>query len=200
MAPDRDLTESDLEAFLEGSADLRGLQILHVAFALGIFLFAVLILALFSSGVLEGPRGPGGGKDASFLSILSLVHALLACASWALAFPLFRAGLARGGFRAPARDPAGDSVSPGAAGTPGETVAVFVQRLRGASLLRLAILEGPALFGLVICLVAASEGVLGDAPVYWLNSLSALLFLLFAGIAFPSRSRILALFRNQQGI
>lgn len=51
-----------------------------------------------------------------------------------------------------------------------------VEAVQGAYIVRAAMREGPALMGLVACLMGAGNGALRDQPAYWANALPALLF------------------------
>ncbi|HJQ96936.1 MAG TPA: hypothetical protein VJ826_01420 [Candidatus Polarisedimenticolaceae bacterium] len=72
----------------------------------------------------------------------------------------------------------------------------WVQAQQTATIMRLGFLEGPALFGLVVCIQAVFAGVLPRYGVYWLN-LASLAVLLAVGIAtLPTRERLVAWFER----
>lgn len=52
--------------------------------------------------------------------------------------------------------------------------------------LRLAFREGTAILGLVVCFLAAGNGVLRAYPAYWVNAAPAALFLFFLWARWPS--------------
>ena len=62
--------------------------------------------------------------------------------------------------------------------------------LRGAAILRLAMLEGCALFGVVICLLGVVLEAATQHPWIWANAASAALFLIFAVLTFPTAERL----------
>lgn len=55
-----------------------------------------------------------------------------------------------------------------------------------AFILRLALREGAAMLGLVVCFLAARNGVLRAYPAYWVNAAPAALFLFFLWARWPS--------------
>jgi hypothetical protein len=69
--------------------------------------------------------------------------------------------------------------------------------IRSSSIVRLALLEVPAMFGLTICFMAAIQGVLQQYPFYWINMVSTLVFEVIIYIEFPSRQKLEALFREK---
>ncbi len=86
-----------------------------------------------------------------------------------------------------------------AAGEQGEesiaTRCVGIQR--SGLVVRLAMMEGPAIFGLVVCLIATLDGVLQSNPQYWANLLGTAILLLYGGATLPSKERLLAWFERR---
>jgi hypothetical protein len=72
----------------------------------------------------------------------------------------------------------------------------FLLIYQRAALVRLALLEGAALFGLVVCFLVAGSGQLRTDPLLALNALSALYLLLVAGASFPTEDRLRAKWRE----
>ena len=79
-----------------------------------------------------------------------------------------------------------------------DPVRIFLALVSMASIIRLAMMEAPALFGIVICLLAVFGEGLDDQPVYWLNLASVVLFLFYLAASFPTRERVLELLRRKQ--
>jgi len=153
-----------------GDVELRAMQVVQVALMAGVLFFGLVVAVLAIRPQTVGAAPP---TPAATLSLLSLVHGAMALGAWAVAFLLHGALLRR-------------AVADEAAGTGADALAA----LRKAMLVRLALLEGPALFGLVVCLLAALGGALRATPIYWLNALSALAFLAIAVLSFPTRERV----------
>ena len=181
-----DIEEKDFEALLVEGGNLRGMQILQGAFAAGVAGFAMIVVVLHVVGM--GPEEPVPAAENCMLPILTLVHAVVTLSSWALAFVLFPMLLRQGGrsqgSRSPesAEDPAGR----------------LLGNLRGATILRAAILEAAALLGLIVCLLGVLQGEIAENPLYWLNGLSAFAFIVFAVLTFPTEERLLDLLRRMK--
>lgn len=79
----------------------------------------------------------------------------------------------------------------------GEGAARLLDLVRTAYILRLAILEAPAMLGLVVCLLATMNGALASRPALWLNALPAALLVAFSLATFPTRDRLLFLVRER---
>ena len=80
---------------------------------------------------------------------------------------------------------------------PGEVVAQGLILLRGAQVLRLALLEGVALFGLVVLFLAAGSGVLWDEPYLLLNGVGTALCLAVGALTFPTEAGVRAFVRQR---
>ena len=75
-------------------------------------------------------------------------------------------------------------------GAPAMTPDGILIAIRLASIVRLAIMEGIAFLGLVICFIGAQSGILHRFPEYWLNSLSSIILIGFVVFDFPTRERL----------
>jgi len=69
--------------------------------------------------------------------------------------------------------------------------------IRNAAIIRLAILEGSALFGVAVCLVAVTSGALESSPEYWLNALPVLVLLIASQLTFPTEERLARMFEQR---
>lgn len=144
---------------------LTELRVLHVALMLGVLLFLGVVLALHLLSVRQD------AADAAIPDALSVVHAALFLAATAVGLALTR--------RRPAP-------APDAAGRAANALAV----VRRAHIAGLVLLEGAALFGLVVCLLAVLQGAMQDQPLYWLNLLSTGVFLAVTAATIPTRDRV----------
>lgn len=68
--------------------------------------------------------------------------------------------------------------------------------VEGACILRMALVEGPALFGTVVVLLAVLQGALQEQPLYWANTASTAVLLVASVLAFPTRGRLSAMVRR----
>ena len=75
----------------------------------------------------------------------------------------------------------------------------YVAVLFSAHIIRAAVLEGSALFGTIICMLAYLEGAHRNPPVYWLNLCTYFCFAAFFVWAFPTKDRLESLFRKKCG-
>ena len=176
-------TAAELDAAL-GDQDVTQLRVITLALMGGVVAFTVLAV-VFAAG--QDAVDPGLRAESPLLPILSIVHAGLFVGCLA-ARRFVGPAILRG--RLPTRPPArihGQGRAPADADAAGRAV----QRLKGAHLTGLALLEGPALFGLTILVVAASQNALAAQPLYALNVFSTVVFLVLATLHFPSRERLL---------
>ena len=159
--------------------ELRHLQTLQAALTAGILVFLLVVLVI-ANGNGAGTRVPGKASLQS-LTLLTYIHLAFAVCSLTLAPLLFARRLGRQ-----------DSASAPGSGMqdPALISSQDLARLRSAVILRLALWEWPALFGLVVLLLAAYRGALASHPLYWINVLSALIFIALAVMTFPTRDRI----------
>lgn len=149
--------------------DLRMLQMVTVGMMSGVTGFLAVVL------IVAGTAAPASllPGDEQTVNILSLLHVVVAGLCYALVGPV-SARLLR-------PQPAGGDDS--GDGFP-------VGRLRPAMIVRLALMEAPAFVGLAVCLIGGITGLLQGRPVYWLNLVSAAVFLTYALMTFPTRTRI----------
>jgi hypothetical protein len=140
--------------------DVRALQVLQLALAVGLVLFWGTILFL-SQTVRVAP------KDGALrlVMILSGAHVLVALSSWTAS--VFLSDLGLRGRELP-----------------------IMGRLRAATIVRSALFEGAALMGAVVCMMAVRLGVAPEATWVWLNGTSSLVFLAVVMATFPTRERL----------
>jgi hypothetical protein len=78
------------------------------------------------------------------------------------------------------------------AGAKGQGVPALLEAARTAFIVRLALLEAPALFGIALCFLASPNGPPRN-PMVWLGLLPAGLFVVLSAMSFPNRERLAAL-------
>lgn len=144
-------------------ADVRGLQVLQLALGAGPVLFWVVIGVLAQAPRPAQPEAPAS-DPLQLIVLLSAVHAFMAPTQW------FLGTLLHGRALASAQPP--------------------MQRLRQATIIRLAMFEAPALLGAVVCLLAVQLDVAGRAPWVWFNAASTLMLLGLVVGTFPARERV----------
>jgi hypothetical protein len=78
-----------------------------------------------------------------------------------------------------------------------DVAASLVAVMRTAKIMEIAVIEGPAFFGMVICLMAVTNQVMAGHPLYWINSVSYLVLVYRIYTDFPTRERVLEAFRSR---
>jgi len=77
--------------------------------------------------------------------------------------------------------------------TPAEKAIYFI---RASMLLRTALFEGSAFFGLAALMIAATSGFLLSFLWIWINVLPLVVFIALIVITFPTKNRVLRIFEN----
>lgn len=156
-------------------------QVIHGGVIASAIMFAAAVFYVAST-----TPSPSDFESLAKLDLLSMMHVLMATACYLLAKVVFDRQ-----FRTDHESP---SISTGAAALPAEAAADGIRFLRKAIIIRLALMEAPAFFGLTICLVAALNGVLHEHPRYWANAWPAIILIVFIITTFPTSDRLMATF------
>ena len=202
------LFELEVNEFAESirnAPELYAQRLLYAALAIGSLMFAGIIVFLGLSGSDQPtavPMGtpppspspsPTSAGDEDIVRLLSFVHAatlaLCVIAGSAAKNALLRADKLETRLKRPLHLPHG---------TVDDPARIFLNLVTGATLVRLATLEAPALLGLVICLIAHLNDILVDHPIYWLNTGSTVLLIGYIVLNFPSQANIVELFRSKK--
>ena len=163
--------------------DIRGMQILNAAFIAGLLMFVgVTIFLYFTAAEPKAPRN--GEASPEFLQLLSITNAVVFILSSAAGFFIFRSRLA--------------PIAKACSDSPHASPIDFLGELRGAFILRLAMLEGPGLLGTVVCFFGVTGSEIHDHPIYWLNLLSPIATITFMGVTFPTQEKLSRLFLDEE--
>ncbi len=160
-------------------------RLIHAAIMVGPMLFSMIIIALASQQTGELAPLP---SDVEIIDTLSMVHAGIVLAAFLLSSYLSAV-----------------LFSPDRLGNEEELTTAemlaskCVALQRAAAIARLAILEGAALFGLTICLLAVVNHVMQTEPLYWFNAASTVFFLVYAVTVFPTRESLVGWFDRAFG-
>ncbi len=146
--------------------EVRALGVLQAALGAGPLMFWAVIVAMSQVPELQG-KAPEPGQ-VQLVTLLSAVHAFMCLSCWTLGVLLFQRTLAT---EVPARGG-------------------LMARLRAATILRLALFEGPALLGAVTCFLALQFGAARELPLVWLNAISTFVLLFMVVGTFPTRARV----------
>ena len=169
---------SDRETFHE--EDIRGMQILNAAFIAGLLMFVGVTIFLYFTAA--EPKVPQGGEAS--LQLLSITNAVVFILSSAAGFFIFRSRLT--------------PIAKACSDSPRASPIDFLGEIKGAFILRLATLEGPGLFGTVVCFLGATGSEIHDHPIYWLNLLSPIAAITFMGVTFPTQEKLSRLFLDEE--
>jgi hypothetical protein len=150
----------------EGLTPIKQAQIIQYAMMAGVAVFVGLVLLM---AYQKGANASQANEQAlSFLRKMTFFHAFLFMVTWSASQPL------RLVVEKNAKVP--ENATP-------EKAAIL--RWQAGRLIELALREGAAFFGLVVCVLGIQNGALAARPIYWVNALSAILFLLYAAVTFP---------------
>ena len=72
----------------------------------------------------------------------------------------------------------------------------YFRAIRKATIVRLALMEGGALYGLVVCTLAVMNGTMHEYPVFWINLAGAVAMLLSISWNFPTRERVIKVYEK----
>lgn len=172
--------------------NIRVFQIIHGAIALGVIMFMGIVFFLYSSQ--SAPSGPRELKDAyDLIKVLTLAHIMLAAGVYTVARVVFNLLLGpsalQGGLIKEIKDAQGRIIT-----NNGEKILAMI---RSALIVRLAMIEAPALFGLVICMIGITNGTIYETPSIWLNGITACILIGFVILTFPNKERLEEIFNSR---
>lgn len=150
-------------------SDIQPLRTVLFALMMGVAIFYGVIGFLYSN------TPPTPNEDVSLIRYLSYLHIVLFGSMWLIRPLLFVKMMAQA-----AKVPPESAIAP----------------IRTAFIVRAALSESLALFGGVICLLAATSGVLEAHPVYWLNMLSGFIFIWNTYQEMPDEFRLTVLYQE----
>lgn len=162
------LTVADIHLSLSG-AYIKSLQVFHFAFAMGVLAFFFVVLFAY----LQNPAAPNAG-DTSLMDLLTFAHLVYALVAYGGSVLVHRTIVSR-------------ALADGVRMYSAERA---LAGLRTASVVRLAIMEAVAFFGLVALFLSIQTGTLQANPFYWVNLFSTVVLFAFVGWSFPSRERL----------
>lgn len=172
--------------------NIRVIQIIHGAIALGVILFMGVVAFVYFSPTEHA--GQYELKDAyDLIKVLTLAHIMIAAGVYTVARVVFNLLLGpsalQGGVAKEMKDAQGRAII-----NSGEKLMTMI---RSALIVRLAMFEAPALFGLVICLIAITNGTIYETPAIWLNSVTAFILIGFVILTFPNKEKLEELFNTR---
>ena len=180
---------SEFQQALTQSAVIA-LKVIQGALGAGIIFFGVVIFVLSQqTGTWSELPDP---SILSLLQILTVAHIVLGLIM-ALAAPIiFKAIVNERKVETFGTRYTGNSI--GSDLSVGEKCLAVIKT---GMIVRLAMFESVAFFGLIICFLAVLWGVVGSHPVYLINAGSSLLFIIYIFQTFPTKQRIEGIFKKQ---
>jgi hypothetical protein len=170
---------------------VRTSQIIQGALASGIALLSVVVLLMYNLVDIQADAPP---PDTSVIQTMSLIQLVLACVLVFTAKIVYDMQFRPERLRRVLVQGLPNSQRQMVHLAPPQ---LCIALIRAAMIIRLAMYEGIALFGLVICLLAVVEGVMQAYPLYWLNVLSSLLVVGYIVLTFPNAQRIKMVFMEK---
>ncbi len=163
---------------------LRQMQIIQFAISVAPLIYLAVAL------ILEFSLAPAPTGDAMVqtLSIISLVHCVLAIIGYGVSFTLFNNLLSEQRLKR--------SIPDGPV-TPELLISLSLMLLRTGMILRLAFFEAIAFIGLSVCVIGVSTGVIDSHPEFWLNATTTLILIVFSITTFPTKERLAQLFNEK---
>ena len=172
------ISYNDIEKLLPAGY-LKTLQIIFLAIGAGIALFLIVVVMLYST-TTQPQLQPSEETE----SILTLAHAAIFVSAFFLSRFIY--GMIISGKINPQQSL---THSPRQNSSEND-FNMLLQRIRTAEIARLALLEAPAMFGLVVILICVTSGVIFYEPVYWLNFLSGAVLWGMIYINFPTKDKL----------
>lgn len=166
---------------------MRQFYIIPIVLLVGATVFLGIILYLYS---INGPESKQ--IDNPVLPLISIVHICQAMICYFISFLIYRYMVGRKGLEKimsaqRANQNAGENTI-----ETGCAVVIFT-----GYILRAAFMEGVAFFGLIICLLGITEGVIYDQPIYWFNLFSYVVLAVVTVWTFPTRDRLEGIFTKR---
>jgi hypothetical protein len=166
---------------------LKELQIIYFALGFGVFIFTMVLFFIYNT-ISEFVTS----QDYSHILLLSVLHFVLLLVCFPISRYLFENTLQGKWISKITNMTLGQSGSPETK----KPIELFWDRLRTAHIIRLALFEGIALFGLVICTLAMFDGTIQQYPVLWINLISPMVFGIILVLYFPTVEKLERFFRE----
>lgn len=192
----RSLAEVPLHNFQQAltPARLREMRTVYIALGAGVLVFGFVIWNVSTVATGRMPTE----DDLGMMMILSIVHVVFALSVYAVSNFIYNLQFRPSRLERTAQEGVYDPRSRRVIEDPAVNCLMII---RVAAVIRLALLEGAAFFGLAICMIGVQRGVMRVEPAYWLNVLSSVVMLAFVAVAFPTKDRVEEIFRTKiQGL
>lgn len=191
MAEIQKITRFDLETKLT-LQEIRVTQLIALVMVMMVILFSIILLFLYSQRSAVLPVESAVPEN-NIVPILSLLLLVLAVVEYAIAYILPKIMFSPPKLKIRLSEPFAHKQDRPIS----ELIQVLVGIYRVRLIIILAILEGVALFGLVVLFLAITQGIIYENNNYWLNFVPALILLIYAIKNFPNKERMIEYIEKQ---
>jgi len=171
-------------------AVMRTIQMIYLALIMGVIVFTAAVFIIYSTDKSQ----ENVNIDPDLLTTMSLVHACFALAAYALATFQYKSQFRTERLSGVSRGETSDRSVMYPSSTPAES---YLSIIRTALIIRLALMQGAAFFGLVTCIIGATSGALRLHPEYWANLASSVVMIGFCILTFPNKERLAGIFEEK---
>jgi len=154
-------------------AIVKSYQVFYFANAIGVLIFFFVVLFLFLQS-FSNPIIVADAAAEEYVMMLTMLHLTVLVLAYLMGTFVYRKMLGRA-FSAEQRSLSAEAV---------------LSNIRLAGIVRLAVMEWAAFFGLVVLVVATQQSVLQRVPEYWVNVISTVIMFGFVLLTFPTRARL----------
>lgn len=165
-------------------------QMNAITLLVGVTLFLGIILLLY---YYNSPQETlQQTSESGILPIFSMVHAFMACCFYGVTFFVYQYLVGWKGIEMMQKSPLVGAMQEE---TTLETLAYSL--IFKGFIIRAAIMDGIAMFGLITCLMGVQNGEIYNEPIYWLNLFSYVFFVVVILWTFPTKDRLETIFRKR---
>ncbi len=165
---------------------VRTFQIIYFAIISGATIFFFMIIFMFAT---VAPSKEIQNLNQETITNFSIIHAMLFISCLAISDFIYRQLLL---------EPKVESMLKNMRSIEASTIAAsYIGIIRIAKIVRIAIIEVPVFFGLVTCFMAVINNILQENSYYWLNALSYFIFVYLLAKDFPTKDRLLQIFKTR---
>jgi hypothetical protein len=183
MNPESRLTYSELRQHLTPE-NIKPIQIIQLSLASGLIIVGALVLLLYYQ--IKPSQDHAVSGVLFLVRMLSLMHVMFAIPMYFLSPIILKKMISKDRL---------SKIPHGAVSNTEPTEMTQSEKclfmIRSAIIVRSAMYEGVAFFGLTILLLGAAKGILQSHTVYWVNAFSTIVALWLMLKTFPSREMIL---------
>jgi len=187
------LSEVDIQDFdaALSPSQVRPPQLIAAGMALGVVVLGGIVVFFHTQELLD--REGFQSLSLPLIQILTGVHFVVFCGCYLAGMLLYNTQFSRTRLSKAAQRVYKDTRGQPVTSPAGKCLAI----IRTAIILRLALLDAAANFGLATCLLAAMGGVLSEHPEYWANAATGVFLIAYVLVTFPTPDRVRNIFLDK---